>query len=716
MNQLDPPSSISHRQTPLDSDEIERQLSVCLEIEFSFLHIEDITETLAGMPREQQEFILQWMRRVASTNIQLAFEFACRARQALSLMDGELIAAWCLHAMDNYDTVGLHKAMGVIKDMQGFMELGHLRVFGATFEASSPVLQPFVQGLSGRRLKLVVDEQAWTDGETIYLPEIVARLEDEQQNFQLYKAMVTHLWALTRFGSLNVDPAQAFTAYPDRERAQAWFHSLERLRLDACIAREFPGLYRQMLALQDALQEPAWPEEFALALTELSEIDATVDDSLRWLSRLHAERLPPAVCYQGALRLDAAWQAREQRLLKDKARLREALRIIAEEIAQGKENHQPPESFDLMEQTDEEGNELPQLELLYLDQLMPVPEHVRDLLTSIQLDLLQVPEDYLVPAGPGEYDAALLQDEGLDPDDVWAGSYHEEGAFLYDEWDFGRHHYRKNWCVLREVELQPDTADFYALTVSKYKGHIKSLHRTFEVLRGEDKLLRRQIDGEDVDLDAFVESWADMHSGLEMSDRLFTRMHKDERNIAVIFMVDMSGSTKGWINEAEREALVLLVEALEILGDRYAIYGFSGWSRKRCDAFRIKTFDDVMSDEVRASIGGITPKDYTRMGAPIRHFSRMLRQVEARTKLLITLSDGKPDDYDHYYRGEYGIEDTRQALFEARVSGIHPFCITIDKEGAEYLPHMYGQANYVVLDDIAKLPMKVSDIYRKITS
>jgi len=156
--------------------------------------------------------------------------------------------------------------------------------------------------------------------------------------------------------------------------------------------------------------------------------------------------------------------------------------------------------------------------------------------------------------------------------------------------------------------------------------------------------------------------------------------------------------------------------ALEILGDRYAVCGFSGWSRKRCDAFRTKTFESPMYYRAKAAIGGIAPKDYTRMGAPVRHFSRMLQQAEARTKLPVTISDGKPDDYDHYYRGGYGIEDTRQALFEARISGIHPFCITIDKEGAEYLPHMYGQANYVVLDDVAKLPLKISDIYRKITS
>ena len=104
------------------------------------------------------------------------------------------------------------------------------------------------------------------------------------------------------------------------------------------------------------------------------------------------------------------------------------------------------------------------------------------------------------------------------------------------------------------------------------------------------------------------------------------------------------------------------------------------------------------------------------MGAAIRHLSQRLVEVEARTKLLITLSDGKPDDYLGDYRGEYGIEDTRQALFEARRDGIHAFCITIDEEGQEYLPHMYGAANYTVISDVEKLPLKVSDIYKKITS
>ena len=270
--------------------------------------------------------------------------------------------------------------------------------------------------------------------------------------------------------------------------------------------------------------------------------------------------------------------------------------------------------------------------------------------------------------------------------DVWKGIYHEEGAFFYNEWDHQRRHYRKNWCVLRELDVHPGNPDFVETTLAKYSPQIAQLKRTFELLRGEDRLLKRQPEGDGIDLDALVEAYADMRNGRELSAQLFTKRRKAERDLAVMFMVDMSGSTKGWINDAEREALVMLCEALEVLGDRYAIYGFSGITRKRCEIFRVKRFDETYSPLVRQRIAGIKPQDYTRMGAAIRHLAMLLNQVEARTKLLITLSDGKPDDYSDNYRGEYGIEDTRQALIEAHRSGIKPFCITIDREARDYLP------------------------------
>jgi nitric oxide reductase NorD protein len=346
------------------------------------------------------------------------------------------------------------------------------------------------------------------------------------------------------------------------------------------------------------------------------------------------------------------------------------------------------------------------MELRLNGEPIPPAQDVQQLIDSIVQDFGDVPQAYLVAAGHGRYRAGAAA-----PD---AGSGPPEGAFVYDEWDHVRQHYRRGWCAVRERDVHPVRDGFVEQTLAKHGGLLRQLYRAFEALRGEDRILKRQPFGEDVDIDAVVQSWADRRVGLEGTDRLFSRRSREERDIAVMFMVDMSGSTKGWINDMEREALVLLCESLERLGDRYAIYGFSGFTHKRCELLRIKRFDEAYGEEVRARISGVRPLDYTRMGAAIRHLTRLLNQVEARTRLLVTLSDGRPDDQDGY-RGEYGVEDTRRALLEARNSGVHPFCVTIDTEALGYLPHMYGPASFTVVSQVERLPFRVSDIYRRIT-
>ena len=211
-----------------------------------------------------------------------------------------------------------------------------------------------------------------------------------------------------------------------------------------------------------------------------------------------------------------------------------------------------------------------------------------------------------------------------------------------------------------------------------------------------------------------VEAFSDISAGRSPSENLFTKYDRQERSIAALFLLDMSGSTKGWIMDAEKEALVLMAEALETLGDRYAIYGFSGMTRNKCDFFHCKAFDEPYGDAVKKRISGISPKDYTRMGPPLRHAATLLASVKVRTKLLITLSDGRPEDYDAY-KGTYGIEDTRKALIEAKERGIHSFCITIDREAGSYIKHMYGAVNYVVIDEVRQLPHRITEIYRRIT-
>ncbi|OQX10087.1 MAG: hypothetical protein BWK76_21245 [Desulfobulbaceae bacterium A2] len=285
----------------------------------------------------------------------------------------------------------------------------------------------------------------------------------------------------------------------------------------------------------------------------------------------------------------------------------------------------------------------------------------------------------------------------------------------YDEWDFRRQGFRKNWCWLNLKEIPLVHSDFIPVTLGKYHGLVGRLRHQFEMMRTADRFVRRQRDGDDIDLDAVLESLADGRAGLPTSERLYIKLRRDERDIAVLFLVDMSNSTAGWVGTSIKEALVLMTEALEVLGDRYAIYGFSGMRRTRCELFHIKHLGEPCSEAVRERIGAIGPSEYTRMGPAIRHATGLLAASEARVRLLITLSDGKPEDYDDY-KGEYAIEDTRHALIEAKMAGIHPFCITIDHQAHDYIDHLYGPANAIFVNDVRKLPLRMPEIYRVLTT
>jgi nitric oxide reductase NorD protein len=702
---------------PHTAAEMEASLHLWLDTEFTYYKVDQLAHELAQLARDKQDFILGWIRRIASTHITLAWQFGRRAPALLPHMELRLLEAWALHTCDVFDRTGLQNALRVMEQVDSFDAAQHQNdAAGALFDEFSSVLGNFVCGLSGRRLRIEEGDAAWTDGERIVMPPLIAALSNHDDNFQLAKITVALLWAQTRFGTLRIDPVTVTACYPDPERALSHLYALEILRLSARIARELPGLHREMQrvrSLLDAPLSPAW-QTFA---ARLATPDAALDDSLALLNLAYAEAECPHFSDQGCLRPDAIAAARAARLDKEKARLRIKLaELLAEQQAAQPESQLPSETPPEFEVTTRDENGQLDFEITLDDAPIAPPDGVRQLLTSIYLDFGDIPPDYLTPAGDGEYDPNLVFDQPDDPDAVWQGTYHEKGAELYPEWDHGRQHYRKNWCVMREKSVTPVHDDFYRETMDKYAGVVKHLRKKFEALRDENRLDKRQTQGDEIDLDALIEALADARDGSEMNDRLFQRMHRAERNIAVAFLVDMSGSTKGWINEAEREALILLCEALELLGDRYAIYGFSGTTRKRCELFRIKTFDDAYDDEVIARISGIRPQEYTRMGFALRHMTKLLNRVEAKTRVLITLSDGRPDDYFDVYRGAYGVEDTRMALLEASRTGVHPFCITLDRDARDYLPHMYGAARYVILDDVRQLPVKVTDIYRRITT
>jgi nitric oxide reductase NorD protein len=294
-------------------------------------------------------------------------------------------------------------------------------------------------------------------------------------------------------------------------------------------------------------------------------------------------------------------------------------------------------------------------------------------------------------------------------------------AVRYPEWDQEIHDYRLNWCRVLERAADERPDDVVAATLQTHGSLVSTLRRFFESLRPPGlKRVTGQVDGDEIDLDAAVRVWAERAAGAEVSDHIYIRRDRKERDVAAAFLVDVSGSTSRQLDggrrviDVEREGLVLLCEALEAVGDQYALYGYSGQGRGQVDFLVIKDFADRLGGQVAHRLAGLTPLQQNRDGAAIRHGTTKLLAREAKIKLLIIISDGRP--LDDGYKDEYSLEDTKAALREAKRRGIHPFCITIDREADAYLKRMYGDVQFTVIDRVETLPVRLPRIYQRLTT
>ncbi len=674
-------------------------------------------QALVGSSLADQERFLQSVDTLSLTDAMLAFNFCHFAPPSLKVIDEEDWKPWISHLLKIYHTNGMDDCINAMKSVDAYIDTITVAPTSVSFDEISRIVESVITGLNGRALKLEQSDQLFTDTEVIHLPENISTFKNREDNFALYKSIAVHQWAQTWFGTWRVDIQQLVANFADKQKVINLFHTLETVRLDANIKRELPGIGRALEKFNSLLVANSLSPPWQRAISTLSAEGMTAHDSARIAHELYDHDFTPEdTLYQGILNPQLVKQAMDERIQQDKANLQHALDELQKEPLDNNQDmptddEQDGRRFEVREIEDDEIPDGYRFELELDGEPIQPPENIEELLASIQQDLGSIPEEHLSPIDDNTYQTGDGDEQQQEDINIRVS---DGEVFLYDEWDHSRQKYRKEWCQLREIEVEGKPSDFVEQTLSKHRSLLKHLHRTFEALRDEDRRVRKQPYGEDIDLDAVITSYADMAKGEEVSQNLFIKQRKVERNIAVMFMVDMSGSTSGWINDMEREALVLLCESLEVLGDRYAIYGFSGLTHRRCDVYKIKDFDESYSTTVKNRIASIKPQDYTRMGPAIRHLSKLLSRVDAKTKVLITLSDGRPDDQDGY-RGAYGIEDTRRALIESKFLGIHPFCITIDDEAMDYLQHMYGPVNFTIVDQVDKLPYKVSDIYRRIT-
>ena len=333
----------------------------------------------------------------------------------------------------------------------------------------------------------------------------------------------------------------------------------------------------------------------------------------------------------------------------------------------------------------------------------------------------------------------------------------EPNYFYYDEWDFRASDYKPRWCRVAEYSLAEGGAQFFEQTLLKHSSLVAQTRRQFELLRPElFRKVKRLLDGEEFDLDAVVDFVVERHSGHQPTGKVYWRRNKVERDVAVAFLLDMSASTdeeimkherrfgqddfdddprryfSWWMSrraqdlltppkriiDLEKESAVLLIKALETIGDTYGIYGFSGYGRENVEFYVIKDLEEPFGERIKQRIDKIAPVRSTRMGPAIRHATTKLDAHEAKVRILFLVSDGRPQDHGYgrdRTEKEYAIHDTHVALLEAKRRGIVPFCLTVDRYGHDYLKQMCDDIGYAVVADIEALPSRITTLYRRLT-
>ena len=297
-----------------------------------------------------------------------------------------------------------------------------------------------------------------------------------------------------------------------------------------------------------------------------------------------------------------------------------------------------------------------------------------------------------------------------------------ERVFHYDEWDHKIEDYRPAWCVLTEHRQTRAQEGFVAATFHEFGGVVTQIRRNFQLMRPEAlRKMRHQEDGDDLDTDGLVEYVVERRARISPTPRVYVKREKRDRDVTTAFLVDMSSSTDRKIDgrkriiDIEKEALLLMCEALEAIRDEYAIYGFSGSGREDCEFYVVKELGERYDDRVKGRIGGIYARQKTRMGPAIRHATPRLAAADSNVKLMIrsptesrttpTPTRTTPTRRRHQDGPARGpAREDPPLLRGGRTARAPTTCPT------------YSDANFVTVVDVRTLPQKLPQLYRRLTT
>ena len=570
----------------------------------------------------------------------------------------------------------------------------------AVFESWQPRLELLGRLVGPKDLQVNLGRsEGGLRGHTMLLPPFIDLGPDPQVNGALY---------LLR-GVLGARLASLDLPHSGQAWADAW------ALLDA-VASVLPELFDELPRLEEVWQEAgalvlaARPEVtseaarcFETAVAELLS-KGTVSDC----KRLQDASRPPAVLLWGRLMADVKAPAGPQEAADDE---------------EGSTEGQRPESEAEMPQAVED------LVLINLDQkkALELPTHVFEKVetaeafngTLRQLDgeddlddqleaLEEVQLGHLVRGGP-EAQAMLRAEVGLEVDvpDVGRVLPGEKGL-PYDEWDGRKGVWRRGWCTVYPTAVQAHpTTPWVDEALVRHRRLVDETERTMRVVRSRPRVQPRQLQGEEVDVDAWVNAWGDRHATGEGSRRLYRAKRPAEREVATLVLMDLSLSADSWVSglrvlDVCREAVLVLGEVSERLGDPLAIMGFASNTRNHVRTFDVKDWNEPWSLAKRR-LEGLRPQGYTRIGPALRHSGVVLDRTGAQRRQLLILTDGKPTDYDRY-EGRYGLADVRRAMRDLREDGVLVHALAIDRKAQAGLSAMCGPGGWDLLPDPSKLP------------
>jgi len=505
-----------------------------------------------------------------------------------------------------------------------------------------------------------------------------------------------------------------FYRYPTPDLVRELFAVFERFRVEARIASRYPG-YREDIDRVNRAIESSFPPVTAIADSLTDELEAVLASILRMsLGAAQQTHVPDRM-----RRMLASIDQSMQRLTTDGADVYTTMRVCFD-------------VYNLLYDTYPVVlwcREHDVRELFYHRSLATIaPEIVADVAPELVTGKIER-EEFVSEEDPEEEEidlTSLSKTERKAHDLRQALLSGNIQIFRYPEYDVYRGSYRQKHCTLYESVLDSGDPEVYRAALDTHQQTYKKLKKRFLFMQPDALSIQRKwLVGEEIHISDATDYVTDLMRGSTPDEKIYVRRNRNERSIAAAVLVDASSSTEEQVNgrriiEIERTALSLLASVLSIVGDTFCVYTFFSMGRSNVFVSAVKRFEESWNEQTQSRIASIEANASNRDGCAIRHVTARLLEQDERTRLLILLSDGIPADPGYGSGGSaetnaYAIEDTRRAILEARMRGIIPYCITIDRHARDYTPRLYGEFHYTVLPDVSRLPEKLSNLYLRLT-